>query len=68
MSCGRARPWAFLPDELHSIHVETGDRVVNFHMYGLALDRLHEREYFRDDDRSWRNFPAQQGIIDARGA
>ena len=59
---------AFLPDELHSIHVGPGDRVVNFHMYGLALDRLHEREYFRDDDRSWRNFPAQEGIIEARGA
>lgn len=58
---------AFLPDELHSIHVGPGDRVVNFHMYGLALDRLHEREYFRDDDGSWRNFPAQQGIIEARG-
>ena len=59
---------AFLPDELHSIHVEGDDRVVNFHMYGLALDCLHTREYYRADDRSWRNFPAQQNIIDARGA
>ena len=58
---------AFLPDELHSIHVADDDRVINFHMYGLALDRLHEREYFRDDDGSWRNFPAQEGIIEARG-
>lgn len=59
---------AFLPDELHSIHVAAGGTAVNFHMYGLALDRLHEREYYRADDNSWRNFPAQQGIIDARGA
>ena len=59
---------AFLPDELHSIHVAGDDRVVNFHMYGLALDRLHAREYYRADDNSWRNFPAQQGIIEARGA
>lgn len=58
----------FLPDELHSIHVAEGDTVVNFHMYGLALDHLHAREYFRADDRSWRNFPAQQGIIEARSA
>ena len=59
---------AFLPDELHSIHVEGDDRVVNFHMYGLALDHLHARDYYRADDHSWRNFPAQQDIIDARGA
>ena len=59
---------AFLPDELHSIHVAGDDTVINFHMYGLALDHLHEREYYRADDRSWRNFPAQQDIIDARGA
>lgn len=59
---------AFLPEELHSIHVESGDKVINFHMYGLALDHLHAREYYRDEDRSWRNFPAQQDIIDARGA
>ena len=59
---------AFLPDELHSIHVAGDDTVINFHMYGLALDHLHEREYYRADDHSWRNFPAQQDIIDARGA
>ena len=59
---------AFLPDDLHSIHVAGDDGVINFHMYGLALDRLHTREYYRADDNSWRNFPAQQGIIDARGA
>lgn len=59
---------AFLPDELHSIHVDRGDCVINFHMYGLALDRLHAREYYRADDNSWRNFPAQQNIIDARSA
>ncbi len=59
---------AFLPDDLHSIHVAGDDGVINFHMYGLALDHLHTREYYRADDNSWRSFPAQQGIIDARGA
>ena len=59
---------AFLPDELHSIHVSGDDRVVNFHMYGLAIDHLHRREYYRAGDRSWRNFPARQSIIEARGA
>ena len=63
---GRGSAVAFLPDELHSIHVRGSDTVVNFHMYGLALDRLHAREYYRASDNSWRNFPAQQGIIDAR--
>ena len=35
---------AMLPDDLHSIHIAGGG--MNFHMYGLALDRLDERVYF----------------------
>ena len=67
MSCGRAPRSPSCRTKLHSIHVEGDDRVVNFHMYGLALDHLHARDYYRADDHSWRNFPAQQDIIDARG-
>src|SRR5438552_14190824 len=35
---------AFMPDDYHSIHIEAP--LVNFHMYGLAIDHLPRREYF----------------------
>ena len=57
----------FLPEELHSIHVQGEVPVLNFHMYGLALDRLHRREFWDRKSESWKIFPAQEGIIDRRG-
>jgi predicted metal-dependent enzyme (double-stranded beta helix superfamily) len=59
---------AFLPDDLHSIHIHGAEPVVNFHMYGLALDQLHEREYWSTKHCAWRIFPPQQNIIDRRSA
>jgi predicted metal-dependent enzyme (double-stranded beta helix superfamily) len=55
-----------LPDDLHSIHIRGGAR--NFHLYGLALERLDQREYFRADDRSWHTFPAHRDIREARAS
>lgn len=57
---------AFLPDDLHSIHI-TGDKLVlNFHMYGLALEQLHQRQYFSNKHGEWRVFPAHSDIREAR--
>lgn len=57
---------AFLPEELHSIHI-AGDRpLLNFHMYGLALEQLHERRYYNERDRQWHTFPAHSDIREAR--
>jgi len=58
---------AFLPDDLHSIHIEGEGVTLNFHMYGLALEQLHRREYWRPKDNEWRVFPAHSDIRDARG-
>jgi hypothetical protein len=55
---------AMLPDDLHSIHIRGG--ALNFHMYGLALERLESREYFRAEDASWQIFPAHRDIRDGR--
>lgn len=57
---------AFLPDELHSIHIHGTAPVRNFHMYGLALDRLTEREFWSKKEQAWKIFPPQEGIIDRR--
>ena len=36
----------FLPDDIHAISTDDSETTVNLHMYGLALDHLHERLVF----------------------
>jgi hypothetical protein len=55
---------AFLPDDLHSIHTVPGEVVLNFHMYGLALEQLHRRRYYKAHTGEWAHFPASEGIRD----
>lgn len=58
---------AMLADDLHSIHIHSPTPVVNFHMYGLGLEQLHERQFFDTDCGSWKTFPAHTDIREARG-
>jgi len=55
---------AFMPEDLHSIHIEAP--VVNFHMYGLALEQLFHREYFDAKSGAWKIFPPHSDIREAR--
>lgn len=55
---------AMLPDDLHSIHIEGPS--LNFHCYGLALERLDNREYFDRVERRWKRFDSAGGIREAR--
>ena len=55
---------AFLPADLHSIHIEAP--LLNFHMYGLALEQLHSREFYKEKERRWDVFPAHSDIREAR--
>ena len=55
-----------LPDDLHSIHIRGGG--LNFHLYGLALERLDGRRFFRAEDATWQPFPAHPDIREARGS
>jgi predicted metal-dependent enzyme (double-stranded beta helix superfamily) len=54
----------FMPEDLHSIHIQAP--LVNFHMYGLGLDHLHKREFYKADEGVWRVFPAHGDIREAR--
>jgi len=54
----------FLPEDLHSIHIQAP--LINFHMYGLALDHLHKREYYKSEEKAWKVFPAHGDIREAR--
>lgn len=55
---------AFMPEDLHSIHIEAP--LLNFHMYGLALEQLHQREFWKEKEGRWEVFPAHSDIRDAR--
>ncbi|MDH3321140.1 MAG: cysteine dioxygenase [Betaproteobacteria bacterium] len=55
---------AFMPEDLHSIHIEAP--LLNFHMYGLALEQLHKREFYREQEGRWDIFPAHSDIREAR--
>jgi predicted metal-dependent enzyme (double-stranded beta helix superfamily) len=55
---------AFLPEDLHSIHIEAP--LLNFHMYGLALEQLHRREFYKEKEGRWDVFPAHSDIREAR--
>ena len=55
---------AFMPEDLHSIHIDAP--LLNFHMYGLALEQLHRREFYKEKERRWDVFPAHSDIREAR--
>ncbi len=55
---------AMLPDDLHSIHISGS--ALNFHCYGLALERLDEREYYNPTEDTWKIFSNVSGIREAR--
>ena len=55
---------ALMPDDLHSIHIDTP--LLNFHLYGLGLEQLRRREYYNAEARRWDIFPAHPDIREAR--
>jgi predicted metal-dependent enzyme (double-stranded beta helix superfamily) len=55
----------FMPEDLHSIHIQAP--LINFHMYGLALEELHHREYYKAEEHAWKVFPPHSDIREARG-
>jgi predicted metal-dependent enzyme (double-stranded beta helix superfamily)/uncharacterized protein YndB with AHSA1/START domain len=55
---------AFMPDDLHSIHIEAP--LLHLHLYGLGLEQLHRREFYDPATQRWDVFPAHADIRDAR--
>lgn len=55
---------SFLPDDLHSIHIDAP--ALNLHMYGKGLEQLHRREYYKEEEKRWKVFPAHSDIREAR--
>ncbi len=57
---------SFMPDDLHSIHIEAP--LLNFHMYGLGLEQLAQRQYYKPAENTWAIFPPHTDIREARAA
>ena len=57
---------SFMPDDLHSIHLD--GPVLNFHMYGLSLEQLVRREFYKPAENAWDVFPPHTDIREARAA
>ena len=55
---------SFMPEDLHSIHIDAP--LLNFHMYGLALEQLHRREFYQPEAHAWEVFPPHSDIREAR--
>lgn len=55
---------SFMPEDLHSIHIDAP--LINFHMYGLGLEQLHARRFYKPQENAWSTFPAHSDIRDAR--
>jgi len=53
---------SLMPDDIHSIHVAGDEPTVHLHMYGLALEQLHERVMFDTAAGTCKVFPATQNI------
>ena len=57
----------FLPDDLHSVHIVAEEApLLNFHLYGRALEHLQGRRFYVPETNTWRIFPTQSNIREAR--
>lgn len=55
-----------MPEDIHHIETHGEDVTLHLHMYGLALDQLHERVRYNVDEGTYKVFGANQNIQEAR--
>ena len=54
----------FMPEDLHAIQID--EPLLNFHLYGLGLEQLVRREYYKPDEHRWVVFNNTSRIREAR--
>ena len=64
MTTASAQDLAELQSLVDSIHIDAP--LLNFHMYGLALEQLHKREFYQAGEKKWDVFPPHSDIREAR--
>lgn len=58
VSVGVGESLAFMPEDIHSIHVLTETPILHLHMYGKGLEQLTERVYFDMEKGTCQLFPS----------
>ena len=57
----------FMPDDIHSISTEDAESTLHLHMYGMALDHLHQHLVFNREAQSVSTMPIRNDIQDPLG-
>lgn len=57
VTIGAGESLAFMPEDIHSIHVLTDSPILHLHMYGKGLEQLTERVYFDMEKGTCQRFP-----------
>ena len=55
----------FLPEDIHAISTDDAESTLHLHLYGLALDQLHERLVFNTADGTVRQMALTTGFLSA---
>lgn len=55
-----------MPDDIHSIHVDTDSDTLHLHLYGLANEYRPEMVVYDMEEGSYRQFPTHPNIREAR--
>lgn len=58
---------AFMPDDIHSIHVLGDQSIMHLHMYGKALEEMTDRVAYDREAGTYATFPAHRDIMDDPG-
>lgn len=58
VTVGAGESLAFMPEDIHSIHVLTESPILHLHMYGKGLEQLTERVYFDMEKGTCQRFPS----------
>ena len=55
----------FLPEDIHAISTDDAESTLHLHLYGLALDQLHERLVFNTANGTVRQMALTTGFLSA---
>ncbi|MBY5986443.1 hypothetical protein [Roseovarius atlanticus] len=57
---------SLMPGDVHSIRAVGDTQLKNLHLYGLALEKLVDRVFWSEENKSWSTVPPTSGIIERR--